>query len=569
MSSGPVHFEVYARSLAGAPWTLDCATESRAGAIEVAKALLAERRALAVRVTKEVMETDGGFRSFVVFTDGEDAGGRAARPQPAAAAPICSGPPDLYTVHARERIARLLDAWLRRRGVTAFELLHRPDLAEALEASGSDLQHAIQKIAVPEAQATGASTHQMVRAFQALADGAIARLLADGRRGVFPDVQADFEGAARALSNHPDAGYLLGGGVAACLASADTWRAKADRLMDLAERAPAVGRARALALATLEQPLSEILGSRGGVADLVGAEVDLGGALAVLTRLAAAPECRTLAARDAAFARALPPLSGAAARLARLLELNAFEGVCAAIGRRLLTELRGPRRLRPGDPEAEIAILRALAMALTASAGRLLPLDDVQAAFVERSRHIVGSDFVEAYLQDAGGALAEVQALARLAENVVGVLNKRACARWVSAITSSPRLSKDLRASPDSAVVKLAALAAVRKALVAADLPDPEGAAVAAEIGTAAGEVEATSGLTAVLARGRGAPVDRLTALLKLAAGEAAPPGPAADRARAEAMKLLREPEVRRDLAERPGALAQVKALLAATALAA
>ena len=56
-------------------------------------------------------------------------------------------------------------------------------------------------------------------------------------------------------------------------------------MLDLADRAPpAPGRPRALALAVLEQPLSEIVGSRGGLADLLGADLDLGGSLAALIR---------------------------------------------------------------------------------------------------------------------------------------------------------------------------------------------------------------------------------------------------------------------------------------------
>ncbi|MFX8887359.1 hypothetical protein ABTM83_20160, partial [Acinetobacter baumannii] len=83
----------------------------------------------------------------------------------------------------------------------------------------------------------------------------------------------------------------------------------------------------------------------------------------------------------------------------------------------------GPRRLRPSDPDGEIDILRALAMALTASAPKLLPLEDVQAAFVERSKALVGSDFVSAYLAGRPTAVAEVEALIRLAENVTGAIN--------------------------------------------------------------------------------------------------------------------------------------------------
>ncbi|WP_414553582.1 hypothetical protein, partial [Anabaena sp. CCY 0017] len=71
-------------------------------------------------------------------------------------------------------------------GVTAFELLHRPDLAEILEASGVELQHAVQKIAVPEAQASGQEVHAMIRHYQRLADATVARLLKARRDGRFP-----------------------------------------------------------------------------------------------------------------------------------------------------------------------------------------------------------------------------------------------------------------------------------------------------------------------------------------------------------------------------------------------
>ncbi|MFM9673575.1 hypothetical protein, partial [Streptomyces galilaeus] len=94
----------------------------------------------------------------------------------------------LYTLHARERIGRLLEGWLRRKSVTPFELLHRPDLVEQLDASGVEIQHAVQKIAVPEAQARGLTTHELIRTFQALVDRAIERLTRDGRKNAFPKI---------------------------------------------------------------------------------------------------------------------------------------------------------------------------------------------------------------------------------------------------------------------------------------------------------------------------------------------------------------------------------------------
>ena len=48
--------------------------------------------------------------------------------------------------------------------------------------------------------------------------------------------------------------------------------------------------------------------------------------------------------------------------------------------------------------DSEIDILRALATTLTAASGRLLSLEDVQTAFVERSRGLITADFVAAYV---------------------------------------------------------------------------------------------------------------------------------------------------------------------------
>jgi len=200
-------------------------------------------------------------------------------------------------------------------------------------------------------------------------------------------------------------------------------------LLDLADAAPREGHGRGLAFHLLEQPLSEILGTRMGMADLLGAGLDLGGSLAALTRLAAAAPVAALAKIDATVARLLPPLSGPAERLAMWLDGPSFESVRVALGKRVLEELQTQRRLRPGDPHGEIEIMRALAMALTSASGPLLPLDDVRDAFIKRSEALVTADFVGAYLHEPRPAAQEAQDLIWLLENVTGAANKRRALR--------------------------------------------------------------------------------------------------------------------------------------------
>jgi hypothetical protein len=570
MSGDQVHFEVFARRRADAPWRLELATEDRARAVEIAEEMMLARQAAAVRVTKEILDPDTRvFRSSVVMSKGAPeikAKGRA-REEPDT--PLCVAPQDLYSIHARERIGRLLDGWLRRNMVTAFELLHRPDLVEALEASGIEIQHAVQKLAVPEAHARGATTHDMIRTLQKLVDRAVERVIRDGKAKLFPTLTlAHFADLAdRLAESEGERAYVLGGAVAAYLSDAGGWSQKVERLLDLADHAPSGGRGRELALAVLEQPLAEIVGARSGLADLLGGGLDLGASLGALTRLAARDVVNRLEVYDPALTRNLPFLAGPAARLSFWLQEDGFDRVRAGLARRVLRELSGPRRLRPGDADGEIVVLRALAIALTAASGERLPIEDVQNAFVQRSKTLVTSNFVDSYLSGRSSILEEAEALVRLAENVAGGANKRAAARWLAAGVTALKFERELRFGPDTPAVKLAALAGLQRNVLKAGLSEIETDDIRRRIGEVGGWVEADARLVALIARAEAPPAHRLTLLLRLAAGEAAPLGPAADRAKVEALKLLRAPKTRAALATAPDALDRVKALMAQSGL--
>lgn len=572
MSGAQIHFEVFARRRINAPWTLQLATEDRARAVEAAEEMLASGAAAAVKVSKETLDPHTReFKSVNVLSKGAVESTSKHKAREESDAPLCITPQDLYSVHARERIGRLLDGWLRRKSVTAFELLHRPDLVEELDASGTELQHAVQKIAIPEAQARGVSTHEIIRVFQRLIERAVERVIKDGKNNAFPILSggAFAQITTRLAEQEAEQHYLLGGGIAAHLADAVTWSEKVGLILDLADEAPEAGRPRGLALAVLEQPLSEILSSRGGLADLLGPELDLGGSLAALTRLAAGDSVKRLIAYDRGLAKTLPPLTGQAARLAEWLEREGFDTLRQGLMRRVLRELTGPRRLRPSDPDGEIAILRALAMALSAASGKLLPLEEVQGAFIQRSKGLVAGDFVETYLAGRDSPLAEAEALVRLAENVAGSVNKRDAGRWLAASITTLRFEKEMRYGPDTPATKLAALAALQRGVLRAGLAEADGEAIVAAIGEVGSWIEAEAKLVTLIVRAEAPIPHRLTLLLRLASGEAAPRGPVTDRAKAEAVKLLRVPETRIELAAAPEALEKVKTLMTQAGLAA
>jgi hypothetical protein len=566
-----VHFEVFVRKIPGAPWTIDLATPDRAQALTHARELMAQGRVAAARVSKETFDGESReFDSVFILKLGAAEVAAKSRPQAEANQPLCITPQDLYTTHARERIGRLLEDWLSRNQATPFELLHRPDLVEKLDASGVDLQHAIQKIAIPEAHARSMSVHELIRTFHTLIERAVERLMKDARKGALPNLDKEgFAAAAKRLSGEPERSYLLGAGVAASIAPARDWAEKVNRLLDLADAAPAEGPGRGLALSTLQQPLAEILETKPGMTDVLGKGEDLGANLAAMTRLAAFQSVERLMQVEPSVGKVMPELSPLAVRLASWLSGEAFLDTRAAIGRRILRELTGPRRLCPGDAAREIDVLRALAMSLTAAAGKLLPLEEVQAAFTVRSRMLVTGDFVESYLAAEPTALGQAEGLVWLAENVIGAANKRQAGVWLKAVVTAPRFEREMSINEDKPGARLIQLAGLHRAIGRCGLEEIDSKPLQDKLGEMGGVIEARARLSANVAQANAPLLQRLTLLLKLAAGEHAPIGPASVRARNEALKLFKLDETRIALASQPDQMREMRELIQQAGLAA
>ncbi len=569
--AGPIHYEVYVRRTAPAAWALLIATEDRKTALETAEEQFQAKQAVAVRVTKETLDPETmEFNSLTILNLGLPEEKSKKKPE-AAARPACSSPKELYAPHARALIGRVLEDWLKRHGVTAFELLHRPDLAERLDASGVELQHAVQKVAVPESQASGQDLHGMVRHYQRLADATISQLMKAGRSGQFPSLDdLSIADVAHRLSGSADRAFIMGGVAAQALADRQGARARLDRLMDLMDGAPTEGPPRALVVSVVEQIATEMLAIRSNLADILGPSLDLGASLAALVRMVAPKEVERLIAVDPRMGLLTPTVDGPAARLGSRIAAGDFPRLSAALARFITRELSSSRRLRPADPAGEIDILRTLAMALTSASGRLLTLEEVQNAFVERSRSLVTPDFVTSYVQSCATVLAEAEHLTRLCENVTGAANKRAAARWLSGCVKSVRLEAELRQSTpggSNASQKLLTLARLQRSVRAVQLGEIDEREIAASIGTLGGTLEADAGLISQIARASAAVTQKLGVLLRMAAGETAPLGPAADRARAEALRMLRASEVKEALSVEPEASAALNALMPAAGI--
>lgn len=355
---------------------------------------------------------------------------------------LCASLDDLYAPPARRAIAVLLEPWLTRQVATPFGLLHRPALAAKLENSGADLQQALQKVAVPAALRGSGSVHEVIRGLHKVCDAAFGRL--QRLRGANAPVAVSretFAAISAEAAAAPDPAFALGCAVAATLGEAEGWTAKLELILDLADAAPGEDHGK-LAMHVLEQPLGELFALPAAERELLGEPPDLGDTLAMLLQLAQADIFAAVSKVHPALANAAPEPSRALQRLAAAFARGQFATTRRALIRRILAAFGSGARLRPSDPQAEMELLRLLAVVLTAGAGALAPADDVREAVVNRSKILLGPSFLEALLAPAGDPFAETSTLLQVLENVAGDANRRRAVKLLENSFGTRRLRR-------------------------------------------------------------------------------------------------------------------------------
>src|SRR5690606_29733486 len=116
--------------------------------------------------------------------------------------------------------------------------------------------------------------------------------------------------------------------------------------------------------------------------------------------------------------------------------------------------------------------------------------------------------------------------------------------------------------APEGARHKLAVLAGLQRAVRGAGLSVKDEEEIGRVLGAAGDVVEAEGRLLAQIARAPAPPAQKLSALLRMAAGETAPLGPAADRAKVAAVRLFKAPDSRAALTAAPETLAPLRPLM-------
>ena len=527
-----IHYEVFSRQGARGGWTMTDVRNDRQAAIELAKGLMAGERATGVKVVKETYNADtGDYLSLKIFEDGHNKMKVAAAKEDPSPAIPCFKPEDLYSYHARATITRLIPDFLARNCVTVSELGVRADLLEQLEATGTLLQHAIQKVAVAQASSTKTPVQQIIKALHELLTKTFNRVYRDERSKVFPEVEpGGFGPLATKLADASDAAYLLNGAIARYLKDAEGWDDKVFRLLKLTEEVPADGPGALLLLGAVDAMIAEVLAGSAALHDLIGAKENLGQALMALVQL---------------FLGHAQPDAGERAGLIALTQHFADDDMPesrTAIASRIMAELNSTKRLCPGSLEDELRTLRQIANRVVFGVGKFLSHEDLVAAFTQRSQRLVNYDTLGRYLETAGTPDERVERLLFVEDNVIGAENKRRLASFIVPMVSGATFETHFLNSKTPPLARLQRLAQLQTRVHRSSFQDTERREICDRLDKIASQVEARVRLFDSIEARPGGAVEKATTILKLCTGGLLTEGALSAKARALVVGYLGQP---------------------------
>ncbi|HWA04789.1 MAG TPA: hypothetical protein VG819_14810 [Rhizomicrobium sp.] len=525
-----IHYEIFSRQGAKGGWRMLDVRSERDAAIEYAKALMTEGKATGVKVVKETYNEDSGdFLTLKIFEDGHNQFKSRPEAEDVPHALPCFKPDDLYTYHARATISRLLSDYLARNRLTVTELAHRADALEKLEATGTILQHAIQKVAVAQASSTTLPVQQIVKNLNDLVNKAFQRVYRDHRKGYFPITEPEkFNALAANLRAQPDGPYILNGALAIHLRDASSWDQKVLRLLAVMEMAE--GEGRTPLLNAIDSILAELLRGSAALQELIGRRNSFGEELGCLVELFLGSEMP------------VGPQKSGIAVLSRYFANDDLPEARTAIAQRLLAEFKSMKRLRPESLIEEFRTLRTIADRLVRGVGKYLSHDELLDVFTLRSRRLVTHETLNEHLAEAQSPEEKLRRLLFVEENVVGAENKRRLAGFVIPILTSPAFENHFRNPSTPVLSRLQALANIQARVLRSGFQDNQRSEIADLLDRTADDLERRAGLLESIAASSPSAVDLASRLLRLCTGNLLTEGRLSGRARGMVLEQLATP---------------------------
>ncbi|MFO1247149.1 MAG: hypothetical protein U1E93_02770 [Alphaproteobacteria bacterium] len=524
-----IHYEIFKRVGAKGGWTMHDVRSDRESAITIAQELMAAEKATGVKVVKETYNDDtGDFLTLKIFEDGHNQMKVAPAQEDAPHAIPCFKPEDLYSYHARQTMSRLLTDFLSRNRVTITELIHRADMLEKLEATGTVYQHAIQKVAVAQAASTTTPVQQIVKSLNELTTQAFNRVYRDQRKGLFPNPAPEqFAELAARLAGQGDASYVFNAALANCLKDAKGWDHKVLMLIGVMEKAPAEEAPRKLVLSSIDAILAEILSGSAALHDLMGPAENLGQALGHMVNL---------------FLGKKP--EGGKEGLVALTNHFAADDLPearTAVANRIVAEFKSNKRLCPEFMVEELKTLRTMANRIVMGVGKYLSHEDLIAAFTLRSKRLVANEAMGKHIAEA--AIEEkIERILFVEDNIIGSENKRQLSTYVMPVLNSAAFENYFQNPKVPLIQRLQRLAQLQARVRRSGFIDVTRNEICDKMDSLAMQMEARGKLFESIEARSTNPVEKAQTLLKLATGGILTEGQLSNRARELILGYMSKP---------------------------
>jgi hypothetical protein len=524
-----IHYEIFKRVGAKGGWSMHDVRSDRESAIAMAQELMTAEKATGVKVVKETYNDDtGDFLTLKIFEDGHNQMKVAPAQEDAPHAIPCFKPEDLYSYHARQTMSRLLIDFLSRGKVTITELIHRADMLEKLEATGTVYQHAIQKVAVAQAANTTTPVQQIVKSLNELTTQAFNRVYRDQRKGLFPDPAPEqFAELAAKLAGQSEAAYIFNGALARHLKDATGWDHKVLMLITIMEKPPTEEAPRKLVLSSVDAILAEILGGSAALQDLMGPAENLGQALNQLVNL---------------FLGKVP--EGSKDGLAALTHHFAADDLPearTAVANRIVAEFKSNKRLCPEFMVEELKTLRSMANRIVMGVGKYLSHEDLIAAFTLRSKRLVANEAMGQHIAEAP-IEEKIERILFVEDNIIGSENKRQLSTYIMPVVNSAAFENYFQNPKVPLVQRLQRLAQLQARVRRSGFIDVTRTEIADKMDSLAVQMEARGKLFESIEARTTNPVEKAQTLLKLAAGGLLTEGQLSNKARELILGYMSKP---------------------------
>lgn len=502
-----IHYEIFRRRGAGS-WTLVEARDRREDALKFAESLITGD-AIGIKVVKETYNDEtGDYLTLTIFEHGDKKIKSKSASEDAPSLP-CFRVDDLYSYHARKTIASLLADFLARHKVTVIELGHRPDLIERLEATGTLLQHAIQRVAVAQAASGENQLAKIIRSLHDLTTQAMHRVYRDAGKKRFAAVApGNFRAHAETLAASHEGQYLLNGSIAHYLKDSKGWDDKVAHLMVLMIEAEGQTPGAQLLFQCIDNLISEVLGGSAGLRELIGAKENNAAAVMSLVRLFLGRNPDETEGRDGLIA------------LTQQFGAGNLPNARIAIAQRILSEIKSFKRLCPDSIENEFKALRQIANLVVTGIGKYLSHEDLIAAFVLRSQRLITAEALAPFLSGTAPDV-KLERILFVEENIIGAENKRRLADYVTPIITGSNFETHFQTSNIPVLARLQQLCALQGRVLRSGFQDNQKREICDALDKVAVNVETKMRLLESLDKKSASHIDKAITLLRLVNADA------------------------------------------------